>query len=266
MTCQDARGLLHPYSDGELDLVRHVEVEGHIAGCAECGARADDLRSLRAALASPTLQYRAPAALRDRVRLAAFPGAEPEVRGRRRFRLRSAPIAAAASLLVGATVTLAILSSRGGISAEGRLADQVIAGHVRSLQIDHLTDVASSDRHTVKPWFAGKLDFAPQAPDLSSEGFPLKGGRLDYLDDRPVAALVYYRRRHSINLFTWPTAAGPEQQPVRALARQGFHVRHWRHSGMTYWAISDLNDEELDAFAREFRRRSAEPHTSGDGN
>lgn len=256
MTCRGVRDLLHPFSDGELDLVRHVEVETHLAGCAECGERADRLRSLRAALSDPDLYYQAPPALRGRVRVATFQ--DSAAREGRRSWARRVAIGAGVLMLVGACTTAAIFARRGGASGEDRLVEEVVAGHIRSLQIDHLTDVASSDRHTVKPWFLGKLDYSPQAPDLSNEGFLLAGGRLDYLDDRPVAALVYSRRLHAINVFTWPTAAGAEG-PVRATSRQGFHVRHWRGSGMTYWAVSDLNEEELGDFARKFSERSVVP-------
>jgi anti-sigma factor RsiW len=255
MKCRDVQPLLHPYADGELDLVRHVEIEEHLTECAACGAQVKHLRSLRAALSSPSLYHRAPAALRSRVQLAA----PPATRGRRQSSLRLAAIAAGALLLIGTSATIGMLLSQAGTSADDRLAEQVIAGHVRSLQVDHLTDVVSSDRHTVKPWFRGQLDFSPQVPDLSPQGYALSGGRLDYLADRPVAALVYHRGLHAINLFTWP-AANNEEKGVRRLARQGFHIRHWQRSGMTCWAISDLNDQELDEFVRLFQEHSAELH------
>jgi len=248
MNCPDVRHLLEPYADGELDLVRHVEIEQHLSACAACAEQEKNLRSLRAALSSPALYHRAPPALRTRIRLASG----PVPHGRRRLLLQRAALAAGVLLMIGASVTIGMLLSRSGPAADDRLAERIVAGHVRSLQVEHLTDVPSSDQHTVKPWFRGKLDFSPQVPDLSALGFALSGGRLDYLAERPVAALVYLRRSHVINVFTWP-AVNDEEKPVRSLARQGFHIRYWQRSGMTYWAISDLNDQELDEFVHLFR-------------
>jgi anti-sigma factor RsiW len=258
MTCHDALNLLHPYSDGELDLVRQVEIERHLTECAECAVKEKHLRSLRAAVSSRALYHRAPAALRSRIQLGISPVA-PVTHVRRQSPLQPAAIAAGVLLLIGASATIAMLLSRAGTSADDRIAELVVAGHVRSLQVDHLTDVASTDRHTVKPWFRGKLDFSPQVPDLSTQGYALSGGRLDYLADRPVAALVYVRGLHAINLFTWP-AANDDEKAVSELARQGFHIRHWQRSGMTYWAISDLNDQEFDDFVRQFLEHSQESH------
>ena len=136
-----------------------------------------------------------------------------------------------------------------------RLAESVVVGHIRSLQVDHAM-VASTDQQTVKPWSRGELDFAPHVPDLSQIGFELSGGRLDYLVDKNVAALVYYRRLHPINVFTHP-APNDDQRPVKRFTRQGFHIRHWQRGGMVHWAISDLNDQELDEFVRRFGEPSA---------
>lgn len=253
MNCHEMQQLLHPYSDGELDLVRHVQIDEHLAQCAECAEQDKHLRSLRTAIASPSLYHHAPPGLLSRVKNAIPPAA----RGRRRPSPQLVAVAAGVLLLIGASATIGILMFRGGTRDDVRLAESVVANHVRSLQVNHLTDVESSDQHTVKPWFRGKLDFSPQVPDLSSEGYPLSGGRLDYLADRPVAALVYHRRAHAINLFTWP-AVNEIDKSVQEHARQGFHIRHWQRSGMTYWAISDLNDKELDEFVRLFQEHSAQ--------
>jgi anti-sigma factor RsiW len=251
MNCPDVRRLLHPYSDGELDVIRHVEVEEHLAQCAGCAEEEKHLRSLRTAVASASLYHRAPAKLRNRVRLGSAP-VPP-----RRAPMRWVAIAAGVLLLMGAAAMVGVLLSQARASADDRLAEWIVASHVRSLQVEHLTDVASSDRHTVKPWFRGKLDFSPQVTDLSADGYKLSGGRLDYLADRPAAALVYQRRLHAINLFTWP-AANDTEKAVRGLDRQGFHIRHWQRSGMSYWAISDLNEQELDEFVRLIQRDAPE--------
>jgi anti-sigma factor RsiW len=242
--------LLNPYVDGELDLVRHVEIESHLTGCTGCAEQEKRLRALRSAISSRSMYYRAPAGLR--ARLQPLAPAEPLAR-RRPSGLQLASIAAAILLLLGGSAMLGALLSRAGPSADEQLAERVVESHVRSLQVpSHLADVVSSDKHTVKPWFRDKLVFSPLVPDLAREGYVLSGGRLDYLAGRPVAALIYHRRLHVINLFTWP-AGSDEAKPVRSLSRQGFHIRHWQESGMTYWAISDLNDQEMDEFVRLFR-------------
>jgi len=129
----------------------------------------------------------------------------------------------------------------------------VIAGHVRSLMANHLTDVLSADQHTVKPWFEGQVDFAPPVPALTAQGFPLVGGRLDYLDNRPVAALVYRRQQHVINLFVWPTPLGAAR-PASTVTRHGYNLVQWTTAGMTYWAISTLNAQEMQTFAHEIQQ------------
>ena len=154
--------------------------------------------------------------------------------------------AAAASLVLGVGW---LATSLPRARADERTAREVVSGHVRSLMASHLTDVASTDQHTVKPWFAGKLDFSPPVTDFAPVGYPLIGGRLDYLEGHPVAALVYQRNKHVINVFVWPVAGG-EERLEPAVTRQGFHVIHATHAAMAYWVVSDLNAEELGGFAR----------------
>jgi anti-sigma factor RsiW len=258
MNCQDAQHLLSAYADGELDLVHSLQVEKHLAGCPACAEAEKNLRSLHTALAAPSLRYAAPAALRARIQAAqeeapAVVAATPPLATREPW-LRPVALAAGFLVMIGVGATLGILLSRGR-TANGQVEDWVVAGHVRSLQVNHLTDVVSSDRHTVKPWFRDKLDFSPLVPDLAADGFPLTGGRLDYLDGHPVAALVYQRGKHAINVFTWPAQAVGDRL-LREFSRQGFHLRDWQRGGMNYWAISDLNDEDLDQFVQLFRQRT----------
>ena len=250
MDCSDVRNLLNPFMDGELDLVKTLDVERHLEECPACSQARDGHQSLRAAISRSSLYHEAPALLRKRIQ-ASLPGA-----GKRKPTLPGIPrrwlaVAAALVLLVFSGWGLVRLLS--SPSAQDRLVEEVVSSHVRSsLLASHWTDVASSDQHTVKPWFTGKLDFSPPVKDLASKGFPLVGGRLDYLDKRPVAALVYERRKHVINLFVWPSANDAEADPKMA-TRQGYHVFHWVRSGLTYWAVSDLNSEELGDFVQAVR-------------
>lgn len=161
-------------------------------------------------------------------------------------------------LALAASFVLAIVLSSGttwyvtGSNSQERLAEDVVASHVRSMLAEHLTDVASSDQHTVKPWFGGKLDLSPPVVELAASGFPLVGGRLDYLNERPVAALVYRHKQHVINLFVWTRKSGvPEPSPPNEL--QGYNLRHWQDGDMTFWAVSDVNGADLDAFVRDYR-------------
>lgn len=152
-------------------------------------------------------------------------------------------------LYLAATVILIAVPLLRGPSNDEILRREIVSGHVRSLMAGHLADVASSDEHTVKPWFAGKLNFSPMVVDLKNQGFPLIGGRLDYIDNRPVAALVYQRQKHYINLFVWPSHSDSDAD-TKMILRQGYNLLHWSKAGMTYWAISDLNQAELQEFAR----------------
>ena len=199
---------------------------------------------------------KAPAALRQRIldditahRATKQPGWISAIRQALQFRWMPVGGGFAAGLLASA-VALQLLGSwpLQSIQHDG-LDKEIVASHVRSMMADHLFDVASSNQHTVKPWFLGKLDYSPAVRDLSDKGFPLTGGRLDYIDGRPVAALVYSRGQHAINLYTWP-AAGVESQPYQPSSRLGFNMVEWTQSGMRFWAVSDISPSELALFAR----------------
>lgn len=243
MACEHARELLHGYLDGELDLVTNLELQRQLQSCPECAQVYEQQKALRSTLRNPGLAFKAPPGLQDRIRLqiaqADTDRMPRPVRGQRRIALWL-PIAA--SLLLAALLGWSLSNTRSR-PADDVLARQVVASHVRSLMAAHLTDVLSSDSHTVKPWFTGKLDFSPPVKDLAPQGFPLVGGRLDYLE-RPVAALVYRRRQHVINVFIWPSGSDARvSSPIES--RQGFQSLRWTSSGMNYWAISDLNAGEL---------------------
>lgn len=157
---------------------------------------------------------------------------------------------AAAGFACGMLATLAVVLFAGHGGGTGGLENELVASHIRALMPGHLTDVASTDQHTVKPWFQGRLDYSPPVRDLAADGFPLVGGRLDYVAGRPVAALVYRRRQHFINVFVWPAAADTRAELAE---HQGYHVLHWRAQGMQYWAVSDVNAEDLRALGRLLR-------------
>jgi anti-sigma factor RsiW len=247
VTCEEIRGLLSPYADNELDLLRSVAIEQHLGECPACAALLERTRSLSSALKDPELYYRAPPGLPRRIRASMRRANGPTKR--RAWRPVVLATAAAALVAVAAWGALRGLSVP---TTDERLAREVVASHVRSLLAEnHRVDVVSSDRHVVKPWFLGKVDVAPDVKDLSQQGFPLIGGRLDYLDDRPAAALVYQREKHVINVFIWRTAE--RDRALEALERQGYHLIHWTENGRTFWVVSDLNAQELRTFAELLR-------------
>jgi anti-sigma factor RsiW len=230
--------LLDAYVDNELALSESAVIGEHVEECPDCHQRLTDLESLGRLIRSLP-SYTAPGRLRAAV--AARPG--------RRVASRLLALAAAAVMAVSVGAGLAVRAGRSQRSAaSAAAAEAVISSHVRALMGEHLLDVPSSDQHTVKPWFLGRLDFSPPVTDLGAAGYPLAGGRLDYVTGRPVAAVVYKRRQHAINLFIWP-ATDPDAS-IEARSIRGFQVRHWVRGRMTFWAVSDLNDQELDAFVR----------------
>jgi anti-sigma factor RsiW len=245
MTCVDIRKLIHAYADGELDLVRSLEVEKHLISCVQCAAERNGIQSVRDALKQNELAWRAPESLRREIRRMA--GADEPVRadaGRGdRIQLWVWRCFAAGA----AALAVVMILSRPGISGRDRLPDEAVADHIRSLQANHLTDVASSDQHTVKPWFDGKLDYAPDVKDFAAQGYPLIGGRLDYLDGRTVAALVYQYKKHFINAFVWPSAKANATAPVLENDR-GYSVINFDANGFHYCLVSDAEGKALNEF------------------
>ena len=252
MSCTEPKDLVDAYLDRELDLAKSLDIEAHLKECTVCSEAYEEGRRLRTILSDGELYFRAPAELRSGIRKSLRHNTKTNPR-RRSFTWRA--MAFGAPLALAATVLLTIIPLQKGRTTNDLLVDEIVSGHVRSLMADHLTDVASSDKHTVKPWFDGKLDFSPVVVDLADHGFPLIGRRLDYLGNRSVAALVYGRQKHFINVFVWPSARGDDRSPT--LSRHGFNVTHWKTSEMTYWAVSDLNAGELEEFAGLIRTRVA---------
>jgi anti-sigma factor RsiW len=225
--------------DGELDLVRAVDFEEHLKSCADCAGELREQQIMRQSLRSSNLYERAPASLQSRIR-AALPGAKPQAKVipiRRRSVLTW--LAAAAAIVIAFVSGARLVPDIGGRRQADLVAQEIVASHIRSLQPGHLFDVQSTDQHTVKPWFDGKLDFAPPV--------------VDYVNGRPVAALVYQRRLHYINIFVWPSAES-ESAPLASQVRQGYNILCWTQSGMTFWAVSDLGRDELQTFVTLLRK------------
>jgi len=244
MSCPYTEQEIGAYFDGELDLNSSLQFERHLGTCEACSRTLAAQRALREAIGGAGLRFRpSPALARGLRRASAGPAAGSWASWPRLQAIAALLLVAVASWSLGR-----IWPPRPGPD----LMDEVVASHVRSLLAGHPADVASTDQHTVKPWFTGRLDYAPVVVDLAGHGFLLTGGRLDYVGRHPVAALVYRADRHVINLFTWPDAYTPEGSgpgPI-ASSRQGFHTLRWSRDGMTYWAVSDASEDRLLRFAR----------------
>jgi anti-sigma factor RsiW len=291
VVCDDNARLLHGYLDGELDLVRSLEIEEHLKSCPDCAQELWNQRTLRKAFRAASVYDRAPAGLAERIRAGvvaqqdksaqqeASAGASAGVAGpvEEREAPKKAPVqpirvvtskrsawnwlAVAAAILITFAVSWRVAPElnqrrnadmRAGVQADV-LTEEILSSHIRSLQPDHLYDVRSTDQHTVKPWFNGRLDFSPTVRDLSEDGYPLVGGRLDYVDHRAVAALVYQRRQHLINVFVWPEAKGNEVA-MQTKSVQGYNMVPWEGEGMYHCAVSDLNKGELEQFTELLRK------------
>ncbi|HEX9054211.1 MAG TPA: anti-sigma factor [Gemmatimonadales bacterium] len=240
---------LSAYVDGELEELGVAGVEAHLKECPACARRVEGERRLRAAFRTHLAPVHASEELRADVR-EAIAAAGREATASRKPGVR--PWRAAQWFALAATIAVAVVGGRQWAlwSLARRTAPleaELLTAHVRSLQLSHLTDVPSSDHHTVKPWFAGKLDYSPPVPELDSLGFRLIGGRLDYVRGRPTAVIVYGRRQHIINLFLWPS--GDSTAATKVQADRGYNSVHGAAGGIAYWAISDLGVAELRQFA-----------------
>ncbi|WP_219136964.1 anti-sigma factor [Janthinobacterium sp. UMAB-60] len=252
MQCTVSHSKMSAFADGELDALASQELRQHLAHCRDCAKAFEQLLDLRAAVSRHGLRHAAPAALQQRLRQALQEEgkAAKEVPQRRKWaQLPWAWINFGVAGISTAAFAVTLMLYLSVPSEAERLDQEIVASHFRSLLPDRLADVASSDQHTVKPWFSGKLDFSPPVVDLAQAGFPLVGGRLDYIRQRPVAALAYRRHQHVLNLYVWPEQAKGDAPP-RLSVKQGYHLIRWSRSGMEYRLISDLNVPELMDFER----------------
>jgi anti-sigma factor RsiW len=251
MNCGETEELVQLYVDRELDLVKSLELERHLSDCDSCSKSHASLKALQSAVGAI---YQQPSAhLKKRV-VSALRKERKREAGSKALPWRWIGVVASFALLL--ILSWGIFRLLSGPGPDEALAREVVSSHVRSLMANHLADVQSSDQHTVKPWFNGRLDFSPPVIDLADQGYALAGGRLDYLDGRAVAALVYQRRMHFINLFIWPSKVESDR-PEPAASLNGYNVIHWYQSGISCWAVSDLNANELNEFVRLLESKSS---------
>jgi anti-sigma factor RsiW len=248
VTCDEATSLIDAWYDGELDAPRSASLERHLEECPKCAALSEARSALSEVLVEHTTRYSAPTSLRKIIEAQMSRPPAVESRSRQSRPPRMMPwrgLAIAASFLLFVMVGWNVWLLQSGAPSPN-LENEIVADHVRSLMANHLSDVASEDRHTVEPWFMGKLDYSPPVTDLASDGFKLVGGRLDYAGGKPISALVYKRGPHLINVFIWPTREGDEALPQPRWSNEnGYHLANWSNGGMTYWAISDVDPTEL---------------------
>jgi anti-sigma factor RsiW len=248
MNCQQARPLIDFYADGELDAAGILQLEKHIHDCPACALAWRNAQTLKKSLKQDSLFFTAPTELHW------------AIKAELRSQVETAPwwnfwnwnwLTTATASVAIACLALVLTLSLTRPSAEQRLTQEIVSSNIRSLMANHMLDVVSTDQHTVKPWFNGKLDFSPPVKDLTAQEFPLIGGRLDYIGGRSVAALVFHRNKHVINLFIWPENK-KDSKPAASASLQGYNVIHWTSAGMTFWAVSDLNKKELMEFVQDY--------------
>jgi anti-sigma factor RsiW len=248
MECDRATGLLSPMVDSALGPFTRWRVRRHVAGCTNCADKLEELRAMQSAIRTKLTFHRAPPGLAARI-VAALPREVAPAPSRPWFRMPAFSFGSTglAGALAGVALTLLLVS--GDNSAQREIMQDVIGSHIRSLQADHLTDVLTSEQHTVKPWLSARLDVSPPVKELKDQGFPLVGGREDYVDGHPAAVVVYRRAKHVINLFAWASPGRPDE-PFHDESRQGFNIVTWRRDGITYYAVSDVEADQLAEFAK----------------
>ena len=248
MTCDEMKPLLNALVDDEIDLVQRTALDSHVETCSSCATELEELQRVRHAIRGEMPYYKAPPDLRNRVRFA-LRGAEYLDTNARRTDWRVWGAVAAGVVLCALATSPFLINAR---NRRQLIAEELLSAHERAL-VGRSVDVVSSDQHTVKPWFNGKLPFSPPVTDLRAEGFPLEGGRVDYAGDRPVAALVYSRRLHRIDVFVWPSAG--QKTPPAHFERNGYNEIAWEKDNFLFTAVSDLNETELTAFANLLRNK-----------
>jgi anti-sigma factor RsiW len=248
MNCQQAKPLIDPYADGELDAAGILELEKHIHDCPACALAWRNAQTLKKTLKQDALFFTAPTELRRAIK--AELRSQAETKSPWSF-WKWNWLTTATTSVATACLALLLTLSLSRPSAQQRLMQEIVSSNIRSLMANHMLDVVSTDQHTVKPWFNGKLDFSPPVKDLAAQEFPLIGGRLDYIGGRSVAALVFQRHKHVINLFIWPVRE-KDSKPISFTPLQGYNVIHWSEANMTFWAVSDLNEKELMEFVQDY--------------
>jgi anti-sigma factor RsiW len=259
MTCANCLEMLSPYIDGELADEEAAKVREHLQSCADCAREHRRLVDTSSLVRGRLMRYQAPDVLKARIRsglIAAPRELEPRAANvpsrKRRDWLRGLAAAAVVAVMSSALTVFAVRQG----TPDAPVADQVLTSHIRSLMPGHLTDVASNDQHNVKPWFNGRVNVSPAVPRLDSVGFPLIGGRLDYIDGHSAASVVYTRRQHVINVFSWPVSSGDDGTATST--SNGYHLIRIQKNGVETWFVSDLNLSELQDFAQRFERASTE--------
>jgi anti-sigma factor RsiW len=254
MSCADCRDAMNAYVDDELMADERSDVQAHLESCGDCRREHDVLAATSRTLKEGLVRHRAPDVLKARIRSAlAQPTAfDRSVPPPKRPWLRLA----AAGVMIAAASSALTFGAMQRPAAQRTATADVLTSHIRSLMPGHLLDIASTDQHNVKPWFNGRLDLSPSVPRLDSIGFPLLGGRVDYVSGRSVAVVVYGRRQHIINVFSWPSSDSPPLAPSVS-TQKGYHIVHWRNEGMEMWAVSDLNVGELQQLVTAFEQSEA---------